>query len=120
MTRYLDNQRTTRRVVASLQQAGLLTTWSLKAVIEGQEHAVTGIWKIDEPALKALPLEQLDPLRQNGALAIVYAQLWSQSRMQKLQQVASAHAAADDKQRALDEQMKDLFSDDGGELRFDF
>ena len=117
------NRHTTQKWVNQLAEQQLIVPWPIPTQSlqgEAETHTVQGLYQIDEQTLKQLPPQTASDLLRSGALGLAYAQLWSQSRMQKLQQVASAHAAADDKQRALDTQMQDLFSDDGGNLKFDF
>ena len=42
---------------------------------------MTGVYRIDEAALKRLPEHQLGELCRQGALALAYAQLLSESRL---------------------------------------
>lgn len=121
MQKYANDQRLTRNAALQLHHAGLLSPWPL--TLEHPDKpplTLEGLWRVDETALKQLPLDKLGALCQSGALAVAYAQLFSQQRMAFLQHMASVQADADEKKQRLDTQMKNLFDEDDGNIKFDF
>lgn len=52
-----------------------------------------GLFRIDEAAFNALPLEALDALRAAGALPVIYCQLLSMQHLPVLGQLAQIRAA---------------------------
>lgn len=89
-----DNARLTAGMCRLLDEHGLIRPWSVKLRSEDAERVAQGLFRVDETALNALPVEALDGLRKGGALPLVYCQLLSMQHLQRLGQLASQHAAA--------------------------
>lgn len=84
----------TQRAAAALAEAQVLEPWNI--VVKGAEgeHQISGLSKLNETALNALPDKQLLLLRQSGALAIAYAQLISVHQLSLLKRLSGMHAAS--------------------------
>ena len=81
----------TQAAVNQLSGHNLLTPWNIQLKNQqGDTTPLKGLYKIDEQKLKDLPADQLKQLAQNGSLAIAYAQLLSEARLQNLQKVHQA------------------------------
>ncbi|PLC48161.1 peptidase [Pollutimonas subterranea] len=88
-----ENRQTTQRMCAVLQQHGLIQPWPIKLQNEAGEQSIEGLHRIDEATLNKLSAEAFEEVRQSGALPIIYCQLLSMQHLQKLGQLAQAHAA---------------------------
>jgi hypothetical protein len=113
-----NNGRSTSRLCALLAEHGVIQPWEIQLKAGDGEQKVQGLYRIDEAALNALPVEAFDALRKGGALPLVYCQLLSMQHLPKLGQLASRHAAA---QAALAPEGGDLdleFLHDDGNIRF--
>ncbi|WP_077530415.1 SapC family protein [Vreelandella utahensis] len=117
-------QRVTQALVNELEAAGLITPWRIRVGGADDESAqpVTGIYRIDEAALKALDPETLGRLAASGALSAAYAQLLSEHRLQTL---ARLHQRRDGVSRnetgsSQDVDLESLFRDDDDDLSFAF
>lgn len=82
-------------VCRALDAAGLIKPWELVLVVDQARVQVEGLFCIDEEAINALPAEALSDLRSNNALALAYCQLISMQHVQKLSELAHAHAQLD-------------------------
>lgn len=72
----------TQRAVDLLAEQKLIKPWALNEPYpEGKGQPVTGLFSIDEVALKALDGSSLKKLQESNALVIAYAQLFSQQRL---------------------------------------
>ncbi len=112
-----DNAQLTARLCKLLEEQGLIQPWALTLRAGDNEKKVEGLFRIDEAALNALPVEGLDALRKAGALPMVYCQLLSMQHVQRLGQLAQQHAAAH--LEAADSGDLDLeFLHDDGNIRF--
>ncbi|WP_106753403.1 SapC family protein [Pannonibacter carbonis] len=92
------SQQRTRRALSALQEKGVIAPW--EAVVETKEkgrQAVSGLYRIDEAALNALPAADFEELRQAGALVIAYTQMLSMQHLANLGQLADAHREADER-----------------------
>lgn len=81
-------QKQTNQVVQQLSEANLIEAWPIEFKVgpaEEDVRRVNGLFRINEPALMALPEQTLAELTKSGALAMAYAQLLSQARLQDLQ-----------------------------------
>jgi hypothetical protein len=67
----------TRVAVSALAGAGLITEWSLKAKVGGEEKNITGLYRVDEEKLNTIDDETFLDLRKSRSLPIAYAQLLS-------------------------------------------
>lgn len=86
----------TERAIAALQAKGVLAPW--EAIIETKargRQSVSGLFRVDEEALNALPAQDFEELRQAGALVIAYTQMLSMQHLVSLGQLADAHADAE-------------------------
>ena len=50
------------------------------------QYVIDGIYTVDEEALKNLPLEELDQIRQGGLLGLIYAHLTSLGQLNRISQ----------------------------------
>ncbi len=83
MQQYEQRRNQTLTAVATLAEFDLLTPW--KIVLEydaGRKRSVKGLFKVSAKALHTIGAESLPRLHQSGALAIAYAQLLSEQRVQ--------------------------------------
>jgi hypothetical protein len=76
----------TKHMCAVLQQHRLIQPWPIAVRAENRERSITGLFRIDETALNALPPQALAELRDAGALALAYCQLLSMQQLRKLGQ----------------------------------
>jgi hypothetical protein len=78
LSRLKARSNLTKRLVAAIDAAGLLTERAIRIKVAGQEdRQVNGLRVIDEGALQALSDEAFNTLRASGALPLVYAALLS-------------------------------------------
>lgn len=112
------NRVMTQAAIGRLAAAGVIQPWSIPVTMGGAPRTITGLFTIDEAALRALPDPDFVGLRQHGALALAYVQLISREHVALLERLATAHAQNDDaRQRRLAGSFVDEPTDD---LRFDF
>lgn len=81
------NRMATQMAVAALEAAGLIQPWSLQTEKDSAAVQVKGLFRIDEAALNALDADTLKGLREKGALAIAYAQLFSMNQLSVLEKL---------------------------------
>lgn len=113
------NGQLTARLCALLDEHQLIQPWEIQVKADNGEQKVQGLFRVDEAALNALPIDAFDALRQGGALPLVYCQLLSMQHLPRLGQLASQHAAAD---AVLEPESGELdleFLRDDGNIRFD-
>lgn len=78
-----QQSQVTQALVNQLAGQQLIQPWPLNSAgADGEEQPVKGLYRIDEQALKTLEPALLSELAQSGALALAYAQLFSQTRLQ--------------------------------------
>jgi len=82
----------TRTAVDALAAAKLVQPWPLSIKQGEQNVSVTGLYRIDEPALNALSNKTFTPLRRSGALPVAYAQLLSMNQLSVLQRLSQIQA----------------------------
>lgn len=111
-----DNLLITNQLCKALQQFTLIVPWPVK--LQGNEgvQEISGLYKIDEKALNALPAEDFEQLRQTGALPLIYCQLLSMQHMVTLGQLAEAHA----KIKTDEVDIESLFGEQDDTLKFNF
>ena len=83
LQQYEQRRNQTLTAVETLAEFDLLTPW--KIVLEndaGRKRSVKGLFKVSAKALHEVAAESLPRLHQTGALAIAYAQLLSEQRVQ--------------------------------------
>jgi hypothetical protein len=103
------SRKATEIAVSALAEAGVITPWPITVKTDEGEKPLTGLHRIDEPALNALGDEGFLKLRKASALPVAYAQLLSMGQLSvfadlaKLQvQLARVAAAAAPPPRSLD------------------
>lgn len=73
--------------VDALAAANMMQPWPLITDINGRNTTVNGLYQIDETVLNQLDAETLHDLRNKGALAIAYAQLFSMNQLSVLEKL---------------------------------
>lgn len=113
LTQIERNRAATEVLCDRLRDLGLIQTWPVKLQGgDGGERAIEGLYRIDEAALNALPVEQLAALRDAGGLSMAYCQLLSMQHLALLGELAQARTARAPK-------LDDVFSfPDEGVLHF--
>ncbi|WP_141441426.1 SapC family protein [Vreelandella titanicae] len=94
LTKYEQQRRTTQNAVNMLSSLGLIMPWKINMATtqEGAPlQALEGLYRIDEQALRELPVDRLDALRQVSAFPIIYGQLFSQHRLDVLIRLYGLH-----------------------------
>src|SRR6476469_1165693 len=71
------SRKDTELAVAALAQAGVMRPWQFKVRTDQGEKATSGLHRIDETALRALPNDVFLQLRATSALPIAYAHMLS-------------------------------------------
>ncbi len=84
----------TLAATAALVEQGVIQPWPIQLEIEGRVHGLSGLHRVDEIALNALPDEAFVKLRHAGAIGLAYAQLLSMQHVATLQTLSQARAAA--------------------------
>jgi hypothetical protein len=116
---------TTEAAVAALAQARVIRPWQFKVRTDQGEQAVSGLYRVDEAALRALPNDVFLKLRATPALPLAYAQMLSAgqigifeqlARQQQQQPAASPLANLQNLPQSLDDFFENLKDDT---LRFD-
>lgn len=83
----------TDRACQALDEAGVLAEWRLELNAGGtQPQRLGGLYRIDEPRLNALEPEAFTRLRDTGALAVAYAQVFSADQRRRLEALAKARS----------------------------
>ncbi len=113
-----NNARVSAGLCRRLEEHGLIQPWSVKLRGDDGEREVEGLYRVDEAALNALPIEALDALRKGGVLPIAYCQLLSMQHLQRLGQLASQHAAAASLATPASGDLDLEFLKDDGNIRF--
>lgn len=113
-----DNRPVTRQATQALQSAGLLTPWTPAVTLEGRQHTLGGLHRVDEQALNRLAAADYARL-QGAPMTLAYAQLFASRNTAQLVQrlrFQQQHAAAASPPADLGA----LFGEDDDELMFDF
>lgn len=83
------NQTQTDRALAAIIAADILVPWSAKATLpDGQPAAIEGLHQIDMQKFESLPDANFLTLRQEGALPVIYAHVYSLHNMANLERLA--------------------------------
>jgi hypothetical protein len=90
----------TEGAVNALADAGLITPWEINLKKGEEVVAVSGLFRIDEAALKKLNDEDFLSLRKVGALSIAYGQLFSMNQLAVLERLDQFHGEIVAKQAA--------------------
>jgi len=99
----LESERAmTLAACAAMDRLGLLVPWDLKVQrADGSTHMLQGLSRIDEAKLNGLDPESLHELQRIGALALIYAHLFSLQKMALLGRLAGDRAKASEQQKDL-------------------
>ncbi|KRB77649.1 SapC family protein [Noviherbaspirillum sp. Root189] len=90
LTRVHADRESTARICAVLQKHRLIEPWLIKVQSDDGERSIEGLFRIDEVALNALPIDALEEVRKAGALPVAYCQLLSMQHLPALAQLAQA------------------------------
>ncbi len=85
------SRKATDLAVAALAQASVIRPWQITLKTEQGEQAVTGLHRVDEAALRALPDDVFLKLRKTAALPIAYAQMLSVGQLGVFEHLARLH-----------------------------
>ena len=80
---------------AVLARHALIQPWPLVIKTATGERPVSGLFRIDEPALNKLPAQALLELRDSGALLMAYCQLLSMQNLHSLGRLVGGRAERD-------------------------
>jgi hypothetical protein len=114
---FAQAREVTRGLLAKLNDLGLIVPWELKVSVGETVTTIPEIYRIDEQRILALSAEDVQMLTRQGAFAVVYAQLLSQSRIGVLQKMYKVHASAIEQKDSI---AKASLTDSGKEISFDF
>jgi hypothetical protein len=90
--RTIENSRQiTDMAVAALAEAGIIRPWQLAVKTEQGQQTISGLHRIDEVAMNALPDDVFLNLRKRSALPIVYAQMLSARQLGIFEHLARLH-----------------------------
>jgi len=114
------NRKVTQTACQSLDQAGVIEKWPLQIKQSNDQEPVQidGLYRISEKVLNELDAESFGGLRQNGALGLAYAQLFSMNQVSRLGELAKLHAQQQKKQQSQEPDIEQLFGNDDT-LNFD-
>ena len=94
---------------AALDRHGLIVPWNLTINgMDGTQQKLDGMFQADAGRLAQLPGDALADLRDRGALAMIYLQEFSRQALASIGQLAAAHAEADAKRAAIQDQSFNL------------
>jgi len=98
LLRQLDTgSRALARAARSLEAAGLVEAWEPRIEVAGRTRRLAGMKRVSETALNALDDATFAGLRQDGALALAYAQMFSMAQLPRLARLAGARQKAADR-----------------------
>jgi len=86
------NRAATREGLVAIEEAGVLTPWSLQVDTPTGLRSVTGLQRVDEARLNALDDQTFLRLRSAGSLVIAYAQLLSVEQLQVFETLTQLQA----------------------------
>lgn len=119
LTNVSQNRQLTKGLCDALAQHDLFQPWPITLQTDGGQQTIEGLYRIDEAALNQLPAAAFEQLRQAGALPLAYCQLLSMQHLQKLGQLAQAHADHNTALAPTASGELDLeFLNDGGSISF--
>jgi SapC len=88
------NRKSTELAVEALAQAGVKRPWEIKVKSNEGERPISGLHRLDEAALHALPDETFLNLRKTAALPLAYTQMLSMGQLGLLQHLARLQTQA--------------------------
>jgi hypothetical protein len=86
------NRQTTDLAVAALAQAGVIRPWQIRVKAGESERPVSGLYRVDEAALHALPNDVFVGLRTAAALPIAYTQMLSTRQLGLFERLEALHS----------------------------
>lgn len=106
-----ENRILTQQAVDALANAGVIVPWSAKVKLADGEKSLRGLFAIDKEKLATLSDDIFLSLRQNGALDIAWAQIFSQGTLTNLAHLSKLHQKTNRLQQDIVAQLKkdDLF-----------
>jgi hypothetical protein len=87
------NRKSTELAVEALAQADVIRPWEIKVKSTEGERPITGLHRVDEAALRALPDEAFLNLRK-ASLPIAYTQMLSMGQLGMLEHLARVRTQA--------------------------
>ncbi len=119
LTQCETNRQQTEVAVKALHEAQLLIPWELViADAQGKGLSINGLLRIDEQGLNRLPAETLVALRNCGALALAYAQMFSMAQHTQLTARLKYHAQST--AAVTENDIAQIFAKNDDILKFDF
>lgn len=103
-----QSQKVGAHICALLDKLVLIEPWEI--IVEGPNspQQIDGLYRVNEDALNALPIESLMELRQSGALPVVYAHLISTHNIKTLELLYARSVAEQNQAQVVPE--SDTFS----------
>jgi hypothetical protein len=92
LTQIEQNRLATQAAVDLLDAAGVIKPWALQVQINGVQQPVDGLLRVDEAALNAVAMKKFVALRDGGALALAYGQMFSMNQLGMLRAAAMTQA----------------------------
>ena len=83
------DQTQTDLAVSALAEAGVIKPWPLTAPVSNQQVTVSGLYRVDEPALNAVDDATFLELRKASSLPVAYGQLLSMGQVDVLSQLTA-------------------------------
>lgn len=87
------SRKITEKICTLFTKHGLIEPWNITVDGATPGQRVEGLYRINEPALNALPSEAFLEIRQSGALSLVYCQLISMYNLKNLAPLFAQHHA---------------------------
>lgn len=112
------NVQTTARLCALLAKYELIQPWNVHVKAEKGDHKVDGLFRIDEAALNALPIDALQALREGGALPLAYCQLLSMQHLHQLGRLAAHQQSMETLVQPETDELDLEFLSDDDNIRF--
>ena len=113
-------QEATRKGVTALANAGLLEHWNFGEESEGVEVGPTGLYRVNQKALKSASPDQLHDLQAQEALALAYAQMFSMPRLGLLNRLAQLKRESAEREAPSADLVEELFGQQDDTLKFNF
>jgi hypothetical protein len=103
------NRKDTDLAVAALAKANVIRPWQITIKSGESERPISGLYRVDEAALQALPSDAFLGLRRASALPIAYTQMLSTRQLGLFERLATLHSRAPQPLAALPETLDGLF-----------
>lgn len=81
---YETSRIQTESAISQIEATGLFEPWNLKLKTESDEKAINGLWTIKKSLLNTLSGSQLEALQKVNAIELIYAHLFSLTKVQDL------------------------------------